>query len=303
MLDPKWSLILAMKAELMQRDPLGQELTRLLANPPSDPWDDDWWDKRQDIEGELRRKYATGPLVAILDKPGEFGVAGLERPWTARRNWGGDLWHKKQWLIQGPGQSVPRPGELPTLTITLDLSRMTEWDLDRVARDLKKVIRLALKNCPRVASSDPPELAFLRTTTEMNFARDLGRYDRHMAQGLNYRLIAALETSNKPTPDSREHPRVGLPVARESSVEESVKRIYWAIRRKPYRARRRRIDTPAQGIEPYSCSREGHAKGQTCDKACPTWIAYKERLVLPSDRSGVGREILTKSGKISTPTE
>jgi len=57
MLSSKWPLIAAMKAELMQRDPLGQELTRLLANPPSDPWDDDWWDERQDVFCRARAYY------------------------------------------------------------------------------------------------------------------------------------------------------------------------------------------------------------------------------------------------------
>jgi hypothetical protein len=129
------------------------------------------------------------------------------------------------------------------------------------------------------------------------------RYDLHLGHRLSYRLIAALALEGKgrrgqPIPDSPRPQRVGHPMKAESSVEESVKQIYRAIHRTPYRARSGQplLDRP-EAVEPYSCSLPGHRGGPGCDEQCPTWLTYSQSLSLPSDRKGSGTERLTRSGQ------
>lgn len=61
-----------------------------------------------------------------------------------------------------------------------------------------------------------------------------------------------------------------------SRVEENVKRIYRAIHRKLYTARRRRIDAPAEGIALYCCPKYA----QDCPPGChfmKNWLESANR--------------------------
>lgn len=63
-----------------------------------------------------------------------------------------------------------------------------------------------------------------------------------------------------------------------------MKRIYEAIHMEPYKAKRRRLDTPAQGANAYRCD----THGRDCPKACPTlkkWMLEIDKM-LPTDTTG-----------------
>jgi hypothetical protein len=108
-----------------------------------------------------------------------------------------------------------------------------------------------------------------------------------MNHGLSFRLIALLESLERQGKDApKRQRRVGFPVPAESGVADSVHRIYQAIYRKPYNAKRRRLDHPAEGFEPYSCP---HHLDNSCDSKCEhlkDWWA-RIRSTLPSDKTGI----------------
>ncbi len=172
----------------------------------------------------------------------------------------------------------------------IDLSRVTLWDLERLARDFKMNLRKSLGGSHKPLrgwpASEPEELAFLRTVRPDVFYRDLQRYDLHIKHGLSYRLIALLEVEGKASnldqiPQQR---LVRKKIPPESGVGDSVPRIYQAIYRKKYNAKRRRLDTPAVGIEPYHCP----THGQDCSLSCPVLIKFRSKVypTLPTDQTG-----------------
>ncbi len=160
--------------------------------------------------------------------------------------------------------------EIHTVNIEVDLGAITHRNLQDLAADITKILRTAL----RYANSKhrtPNELNFLRTITPMAFQRAVMAYDLHMSEALTLAQIARRE---------RRSP---------SRVEEDVKKIYRAIHRKGYVARRRRLDTPAEGIEPYRCP----AHKRDCPEGCQymnDWIT-KLNPLLPSDTTGTPRRI------------
>lgn len=158
-----------------------------------------------------------------------------------------------------------------TVTLEVDLASITIRNLDDIAAEIKKVLRTTLpfaQNAPKRKS--PKDLDFLRTITPKAFDRALKAYDLHMREGLTLAETAKrLKRS-------------------QTRVEADVKRVYRAIHRKDHTARRRRIDNPAKGIEPYHCPK--HApKG--CPEGCKhmnDWLTKVNR-VLPTDTTGTHR--------------
>ncbi len=310
MVTRKWSEISDKKAELVRRDPLARRLEAMLGEETSNSKElREWHDRFGKILKELERKYnLAGPIMmnASVDPP-YLWVPADDRPWWARVNWGAGIWDGPRSVAAGPrpGMAPPLPeDEPPLLMFVVDLSRVSTWDLDWLARDLKRAVTVVLKRRPRGhARSDPAELQFLRNKDPKIFARDIQRYDLHMKYGLSYRLIAALEAKarrGQPIPHSPRRQVVGVKVKAESSVEESVKQIYRAIHRTPYRARRGRPPFDHPEPEQYTCPLPGHQGGRggpACDEQCPTWVTYSQSLSLPSDRMGSGTERLTRSGR------
>ena len=187
----------------------------------------------------------------------------------------------------------PPEGETPTVTFTVNLSKVTDWDLELLANRFKGTIRWlrgGLAGDLKKPPSQRPgsDLTFLRTCSEETFARDLRRFDLHMANGLTFRQIAELEVRERrgePVPKDPLPRPVNKAVPGEDAVETSVQRIFQAIHRKPYRARRRRLDAPGEGVERFSCPI--HPAGD-CDWSCPElqrWEAKVNR-TLPSKDSG-----------------
>jgi len=138
-----------------------------------------------------------------------------------------------------------------------------------------------------------------------NFTRDLQRYDLHMQHGYPFRYIAWLETQERA--GHQAHPSVPHPIGTEipgeDGVEKSVKRIYTAIHRTPYRARRRPLDTPAQGLDEYACP--SHPLGD-CPEDCPSLTDFMERFnaSAPTATTGRGKEIVSlDSWKVAENSE
>jgi len=137
-------------------------------------------------------------------------------------------------------------------------------------------------------ASELPELAFLNHVRREDFELDLRRYDLHREHGLSYRLIALLESQQKRGSAVPRQRVVGNKVRGESEVAKSVGRIYEAINRERYTARRRRLDQPAAGFPPFSCPDH---PGNNCTVDCEHWQAYWKRVqpTLPSDDTGILR--------------
>ncbi len=165
------------------------------------------------------------------------------------------------------------PDSPPTLAVAVALTAITQRDLNGLARWFKQRVKECLKEMPKTPGVDPAELVFLRRVSESQFAKGIRYYDLHFRDGRSFGEIARQEHTKADT------------------VRKSVQRIYRAIHRKPYQARRRRLDAPAADMDTYACSL--HPKGD-CPESCPTmrkWIQVMNR-VLPTDYTGrSGREV------------
>ena len=186
-----------------------------------------------------------------------------------------------------PSPRAPRPRETPRLLVELDLERIGVWDLAYLTNKFREFVRGALKKWKK--GKGPPAVAPFRYVRLRTFRRDLRRYDLHMTHGLSFRLIAfteLLERRGKKVPENLR--RVRRPVREESGVARSVHRIYRAIYGKPYNAKRRRLDHPAQGFGPYHCP--DHPRN-CCDWSCKHLRDWMKRIkpTLPSDKTGIGK--------------
>jgi hypothetical protein len=195
-----------------------------------------------------------------------------------------------QAILQGLFPSPNNPGNPPSVFFQIDLSKVTLWDLEILARDFKRILRKCLRGYLKPDASrlfsQPKELAFIRTVRADIFYRDLSRYDLHIKHGLTYRLIALLEAEGK-TESLEKIPRQRLvkkPIPAESSVGDSVQRIFRAIHRKKYNSKRRRLDSPAVGIKPYNCP----SHGDKCLDSCSFLKEWKSRVyaTLQTDYTG-----------------
>lgn len=156
--------------------------------------------------------------------------------------------------------------QIHTVNIEVNLASITGRNLQDVASEVKKIISTALS----YAAPWYGELDFLRTISPKVFDRAIAAYDLHMREGLTFSEIARRK---RWSPDR---------------VEKNVKRIYRAIHRKGYTARRRRIDTPAEGIKLYHCDK--HAPKE-CPEGCEymnDWLTKFNR-TSPTDTTGSGR--------------
>ncbi len=159
-----------------------------------------------------------------------------------------------------------------SVTISVNLAQVTVRNLEDLAKEFKQILRHVLQfasNAPHAKLTDA--LDFLRTVSPMRFAKALRVYDLHMVQGLGFAAIARLKG-------------VG-PSANQ--VERAVKLLYRAIYRAPYTARRRRLDTPAQGEPEYRCPQHY----RDCPKNCQHMRDWWKRVsrTLPTDYSGIGQ--------------
>jgi hypothetical protein len=185
---------------------------------------------------------------------------------------------------------LPTDNPLPVLTITVDLSRIHLIGITKAVDIFQTLLHNAVESIQLDARMAFPEaLAFLRTISAEDWERDLRRFDLHMQDGLTFRQIALrekLEQQGKPLPPSLQSITVGQAVEGEDGVEKSVKRLYQAIYRTPYRARRKRLDAPAQGMEVYACPE--HPAGE-CPEKCPYLQNFMKRFDAQAPTANTGR--------------
>jgi len=169
----------------------------------------------------------------------------------------------------------------------IDLAPINLWHLKRLSTAFKCLIGKHLKSLPPHLRRAPSPLAFLRTLSFRRFFLALQRYDRHMEEGRSFRQIAALEAQERRGEVPRDPPprRVGRQIRGEDSVEASVQKTYRAIYGALYRARRRRLDAPAEGIGSFSCPDHGtDCPNMSCAHLRSWWARVGP--TLPSDRTG-----------------
>lgn len=184
------------------------------------------------------------------------------------------------------------------VTIRVPVGQLTTWDISPLIHAIKRVLREALKNrptldeAPRMTRTMPPYRAFLLHCREDEFQRDLERYKLHKQQGLTFRQVTFMEQARKmghPIDADKIPKTIGCEVPGERGVAAAVQRIDEAIYFRPYKARRRRLDHPGEGIAEYRCPK--HA--QDCPEACPhlkAWWKSVER-TLPTDTTGEGKRL------------
>jgi hypothetical protein len=188
-------------------------------------------------------------------------------------------------------------GQAHSVSVTVNLAEVTKWNLDKLGRDFKAIVRQALRESPYSPAKarrmqEPPPLHFLRTVTPDQFYRDLKRYDLWAKYRLPFRLIAFFENKEKqgeaiPSPPRRK--KLGFSVPGEDAVEKSVQRIFRAIHRKELRCRPSllrdilEIESPAE----YRCGT--HRNTEQCTEECAQdWMAQFDATLPPL--GGVRRE-------------
>jgi hypothetical protein len=297
--------------ELMHRDPLGQELTDVLLQLSAEKIPQHersaLIDRRIEYEAKLCQKYGVHHLYipepmlqGAAQRYADAGVRcwflpGHEALVSATINWvPPDTVQFGPSGVETPDSHPIPPGQPPLLTIQIDLSKVNQHDLERIASAVKERVRQALRSLPPDVAADHspdiPALKFLRARSKKGFYQDLRRYDLHTGYGLSYRLIAFLETQELkgyPMPATPQRRRVGRSVPGDDAVERSVKRIYRAIHRKTYQARRRRLDAPAHDRAPYYCPTHGN---ECPDMTCPHLQRWWTQIMpsLPTDGTGRG---------------
>jgi hypothetical protein len=116
----------------------------------------------------------------------------------------------------------------PIMTITLDLSKVNPKQPGWLMAWFKDILQIALKELPGAYREG-------QSIESENVIRDYERYRVHMFQHVSFRWIAVMERTGVTKEDQK--PLIGLLVPGESSVRESVCRVYKALFEKPYRAR------------------------------------------------------------------
>lgn len=154
--------------------------------------------------------------------------------------------------------------DIHTINFEIDTAYITGRNLQDIMTEMKKILRTVFRH-----TAHRNALGFMYTITPEAFDRAIGTYDLHMCELLPFAEIARRK---KWSPDR---------------VERDVKRIYRAIYRTDYKARRRRLDTPAQGIGLYNCP----THERDCPKDCQYMNSWYKRVNrgLPTDMTGSGR--------------
>ena len=169
----------------------------------------------------------------------------------------GTLWR----LPSLPKRPVDSP---PTMTLHLDLSQVKPNHLANLAKEFKRAVTRCLDSLPKKLRKSPG-------TWQQNVERDYRRFRQGFYQGVPYRWIAAYERMG-----AMPQRRIGAPVAKESSIRESVERVYLILFRKPYalfresfKARKHvshRADARlVHEIKSFDCPDHG----QDCGDSCP----------------------------------
>jgi len=169
---------------------------------------------------------------------------------------------------------------------------MNSRAVEGIIRHIRRTIRAAIKHqppfeqAPQMLEIIPPERKFLLYYRATRFERDLERYRLYAHEGLGFRAIALLEYSMAAgrllTPDQIPR-RIRMPVPGENAVRMAVQRIYGAVYLKPMtKARRRRLDAPAEGMLPYRCEDHGRDCSGSCERFRTWWKRVSRTLPTPT---------------------
>ncbi len=161
----------------------------------------------------------------------------------------------------------------PRLRVMVRLDLITTHDIERLTAQFRQALRACLHQTGR----EEHALRWVRTVAPAVFNRAVRRYDLHRQEGLTFRQIAYLEREERRGRTLRPGQLRGVPVridpGAESSVRESVQRVYRSIYRVRYRAKR--MSVGASNVMPYQC--QTHPKGD-CPKECPVLTDWCARL-------------------------
>ncbi len=167
---------------------------------------------------------------------------------------------KKERMFSLPSLQPQPIDEPPLLSFQVDLSRINQHDLERLAREFKRLTKIHLKRLPSGLKKPPSLLA-------ENLERDYARYHQHFRNGKTYRQIALMERTRH---DSETTRVFGLKL-RESSIRYSIEQMHLAIRGTLYRARGNRqalVDRRlTHKISTYQCPDHGDACTDSCQYA------------------------------------
>jgi hypothetical protein len=339
--------ILEYKAALIQRDPLYHQLEPVpfpaqLGLPADSPEISKAWRRYLAPRRELARKYhvswvdvlrldtgqtqlrihAGAPQTTYTVNEGCFSTNLEEKLLNALGSRTTGHLIREVWCLGDDGPSMLRPGrhdrecygtrglsidQAHTVTMTVDLSSVTIWNLQALANEFKALVRTALKLAPRpVQKGEPERLKFLATIQPEQFRTDLRRYDLRMKHGLSYRQTARAEgfrNKGLEIPKNTLKRKVGDEVRGEDAVEESVKRIYLAIHGRQFRQRKgygrmtRDASAPGLPLPTFSCPTHGSDCPSVEDCTyLKTWMDAVEA-ELPSDQTGQVTKILTRTGE------
>lgn len=155
--------------------------------------------------------------------------------------------------------------DIHTINFEVSAAYVTGRNLQDIMVEMKKILRTVFRRTAHRNALD-----FMYTITPKAFRRAITAYDLHMCEMLPFAEIARRKQWS---PDQ---------------VERNVKRIYRAVYRTNYIARRRRLDTPAQGVRLYNCP--AHQRGD-CPEGCQYMNSWYRRVnrALPTDTTGSGR--------------
>lgn len=277
----QWDAIF--RHELMKKDPRGRKLTQILVRLHFQAPSPQEVARLSNQAKVLKRRLAADyGFKGIYVPPPEF-LRLLQKCGGRPEDYGEHLW-----APYGKPSLIFARGTGSRIDVRIDLTRTTIWDLESIVSAVKRCLRQRLKDLPLEVKRKVAPLEFVRTIRPSNFWRDLRRYDRHVGGGLSFRQIAALEVQERTgqaVADQLQPRRIGWPVRGEDSVERSVRTIYEAIHGTRYRARRRRLDSPAVGVDAYNCPEHGSECSKTC-RYLRNWLA-RVRPTLPSDNTGM----------------
>ena len=232
----------------------------------------------EEQEAWMRHEFTQQVKDRIVDIR-NYAVLRMARNWIApgeqrpARHAEGTLYVKKS------SGSPPPPGESPTLTLTIDLSKVHLVGVTEIAQKVALAVKESLTKLPPAWDTFPPDLGFLRTISQEDFERDIQRFKRY-TKGLSRRQIALLEEAERrgrPLPSSLQQHTVGKSIRGEDGVEKAVKKIATAI---------------AQAPREYFC--QAHPRGD-CSLDCPTIVAYYQAVEreLPKATTGRGKGIVS----------
>lgn len=306
--ETKLKAFLLRKGELIRRDPLYEELTKVLALFPYEPLPvippekKALYEKIPLLKGELEKKWNveidyTEEERYWANRAGQ-SYSGSDGPLIIRQGWfrgkdGKSYTLKaiplKAWRLNPDTQETEKlkfNEVLPTddkLLIEIDLNLMDRGeDLKFLKKNVLSLIARCLEQRKQEGRKptiigEPEKRSLLYHFKDKTFQNYLRWYDLHTQEKLSFRLIAAMGRSKEPSQFlekiKQEKFKWGIPVKEEANVQKGVKYVYEAIHKTKYSPKE--IEPI---IEQYNCPKHGTECPLGC-KYSKRWYAMFDRLM------------------------